>query len=118
MTSVSSGRASCCGEKDHELGSMGRMVPRRGDPLGQAVGPPSGFLSPHCPPPPPSIRALFIIKKNPHQIHWMDNPESREALLSPILTGAARALPARQRRKKIQTLIFQQTLNKREEKEG
>lgn len=48
----------------------------------------------------------------------MDNLDSREASLSPILTGAARALPARQRRKKIQALIFQQALNKGEEKEG
>lgn len=42
----------------------------------------------------------------------------RWALLAPLLTGAARALPARQRRKKIQALIFQQTLNKGEEEEG
>lgn len=66
------------------------------------------------------VPVLFIVKENPR---WMHR-ESHTSLLgaagreAPLLTGAARALPARQRRKKIQALIFQQTLNKGEEEEG
>lgn len=66
------------------------------------------------------VPVLFIVKENPHRIHW----ESDASLLGvaerevSLLTGAARALPARQRKKKIQVLILQQTLNKGEEEEG
>lgn len=99
---------------------------------GDIPGPPSGFLSPTSPSHGDHAkrRSHFLLPVwAPGFIHWKRNsptdpsgvgyvPCSREALLAPLLTGAARALPARQRRKKIQALIFQQTLNKGEEEEG
>lgn len=62
------------------------------------------------------IPQYFIFYKNKSPcLLQINNPDSSAVS---ALTGAARALPARQRRKKIQALIFQQTLNKAEEKEG
>lgn len=82
-----------------------------GDLPGQMSGPPLGFLSP--------IPQGFIHYKRKSPSDRADRqPREQRGSVSPVLTGAARALPARQRRKKIQALIFQQTLNKREEKEG
>lgn len=66
--------------------------------------------------PHPSV--LYLLQKKILISYSRWTTPTAEALLSPALTGAARALPARQRRKKIQALIFQQTLNKAEEKEG